>query len=266
MALAGPSVSILLGGVFMLLWLVTGRGNNATSIMWEWLWIMNIGLGIFNLAPAFPMDGGRVLRASLWGVTRNFNRATRIAVWVGRALAVSLIGLGLLVALRVGVFDAVDSVSGIWFVFIGWFLLQNANGSLRQVALLDELRGYRAGAVMVRDIPTAYPSTTVRGLLLGPLAGYGAGKDWLFVSDGSRFLGVISRLAVLRVPEERWDTMVAADLMTPAAALRPISPDDTLADVLQQIQEHDVHLFPVVTDGEVTGLVHEGIISRIMRR
>ena len=265
MALAGPAVSILLAGVFMLLWLVTGQGDNAASAMCGILWIINLSLGIFNLAPAFPMDGGRVLRASLWGITRNFTRATRIAVWVGRVLAVMLIGVGLLSVLRVGPFAQQDAFSGVWWIFIGWFLLQNANGSLRQAALLDELRGYRVGTVMVRDIPTVHPRTTARELLGGALAGYGTGKDWLFVSDGVRFLGVAPRLAVLRLPEEQWDTLVAADLMVPAAALRPLSPDQTLADLLQQMQEYDVHIFPVIDDGQVVGLVHEGNIARIAR-
>src|SRR5215218_7995134 len=100
MALAGPAVSILLGGVFMALWWFTGQGTNAVSTMWEWLWIMNLGLGIFNLIPAFPMDGGRVLRASLWAITRNFGRATRIAVWVARAFAGALVLGGVLWAVQ----------------------------------------------------------------------------------------------------------------------------------------------------------------------
>src|SRR5262245_11138657 len=94
MALAGPSVSILLGGVFLVLWLISGGDRSPIATMFYWLWITNVFLGIFNLAPAFPMDGGRVLRASLWGITHNFVRATRIAVAVGRGMAALLIGYG----------------------------------------------------------------------------------------------------------------------------------------------------------------------------
>lgn len=266
MALAGPAVSILLGGVFMGLWFFTGQGSNAASTMWEWLWIMNIGLGIFNLAPAFPMDGGRVLRASIWGVTRNYGRATRIAVWVGRALAWVLIGGGVLVLIGSTALPfRLEPLSGVWMAVIGFFILQNANGSLRQTRLLEELGRYKVGDVMVRDVPVVLVGTTVRELLNGPLAGYGQGRDWLFVSGGDHFAGVAPRAAVLRVPEDQWDTRVAADLMIPAATLHAVSPEATLADVLHQIQEHEIGVFPVVDNGEVIGLVHEGHIGRIIR-
>jgi Zn-dependent protease len=178
MALAGPAVSILLGGVFMGLWRVSGQGGNAASTMWEWLWIMNIALGIFNLAPAFPMDGGRVLRASIWGVTRNYGRATRIAVWVGRALSWTLIGAGLLVLLGANALPfRMEPLSGLWLAVIGFFILQNANASLRQMRLLEELDRYKVGDVMVREVPAVLVGTTVREMLNGPLAGYGPGRD-----------------------------------------------------------------------------------------
>ncbi|MGH2598147.1 MAG: site-2 protease family protein, partial [Dehalococcoidia bacterium] len=130
MALAGPAVSILLGGVFMVLWWFTGQGTNAASTMWGWLWISNIGLGIFNLVPAFPMDGGRVLRASIWGVTRNFSRATRIAVWIARLFAWTLMGVGVLAALESRFLpEEISPITGVQLLLIGFFLLQYAGTS-----------------------------------------------------------------------------------------------------------------------------------------
>ena len=265
MALAGPAVSILLGGVFMGLWWFMGQGSNATSMMWEWLWIMNIALGIFNMTPAFPMDGGRVLRASIWGVTRNFSRATRIAVWVGRGLALTLIGFGVLATLESRILPfQVGTVGGLQLALIGYFLLQYAGSSLRQTQQLDVLAGHTVRHVMLRDIAVVYLQTTARQMLDGPLAGYGPGRDWVFVSGGDHFAGVVPRGAVERVPEAHQDVRVAADLMIPAAALRPIGPDETLAEVLQRLQEHDVRVLPVVEHGEVIGLVHEGHVARIL--
>ncbi len=267
MALAGPAVSILLGGVFMGLWWFMGQGTTAASVMWEWLWLMNIGLGIFNMVPAFPMDGGRVLRASLWGATRSFSRATLIAVWVGRALAWTLIGFGVLSWLESRLLPfQVGRIAGVQMVLIGYFLLQYAGSSLRQTRMLDELARYRVRDVMVRDIPVAYLHTTVREVLGGPLAGYGPGRDWVFVSSGDRFAGVAPRAALERVPEAQQGTRTAADLMIPAAALEAIGPEETLAEALQRFQEHDVRLLPVVEHGEVIGLVHEGQIGRVLGR
>ena len=266
MALAGPAVSILLGGVFMVLWYYGGQGANAPSTMWEWLWIMNLGVGIFNMLPAFPMDGGRVLRASLWGVTHSLARATTVAIWVTRALAWTLIGFGALSALESPLLPfQIGFAGGVQFVLIGWFLLLYAGSSLRQARVLDTLAGHTVRDVMVREVPAVYLQTTAREMLSGPLAGYGPGRDWVFVSGGDRFAGIAPRAAVERVPEDRQDSVVAADLIIPAAMLRPIAPEATLADVLHQFQDHEVRVLPVVDDGEVIGLVHEGHIARALR-
>ncbi|MGH2585117.1 MAG: M50 family metallopeptidase [Dehalococcoidia bacterium] len=266
MALAGPAVSILLGGVFMVLWWFTGQGTNAASTMWGWLWISNIGLGIFNLVPAFPMDGGRVLRASIWGVTRNFSRATRIAVWIARLFAWTLMGVGVLAALESRFLpEEISPITGVQLLLIGFFLLQYAGTSLRQTLMLDELARHPVRDVMVQGIPAVYLQTTAREMLDGPLAGYGPGRDWAFVSGGDRFAGIVPRVAAERVPEDLQGTCVAADLMIPVAALQPIDPADTLADALQHFQEHEVHLLPVVDDGQVIGLIHDGHIARALR-
>jgi Zn-dependent protease len=266
MALAGPAVSILLGGVFMVLWYFGGQGTNAASTMWEWLWIMNLALGIFNMMPAFPMDGGRVLRASLWGLTRSLTRATTIAVWIGRAVAWTLIGFGALAAVESPLLPFQIGVSGgVQFILIGWFLLIYAGSSLRQTRMLDTLAGHRVGDVMVREVPAVYLQTTAREMLSGPLAGYGPGRDWVFVSGDDRFAGVAPRAAIERVPEERQHAVVAADLMIPAAMLHAIAPDATLADVMHDFQDHAIRVLPVVDNGEVVGLVHEGHIARALR-
>jgi Zn-dependent protease len=265
MALAGPAVSILLGGVFMALWWFGGQGTNATSTMWEWLWIMNLGLGIFNMMPAFPMDGGRVLRASLWGVTRSLTRATTIAVWVGRALAWALIAVGVLATFDSPLLpDEFSAITGVQFILIGWFLMLYAGAGLRQVRTLDALSRHRVGDAMVRGVPAVYLGATAREMLNGPLAGYGAGRDWVFVSGDGRFAGLAPRAAIERVPDAQQDLRVAADLMIPAARLHPIAPDATLADVLQHFQDDDLRVMPVVADGEVVGLVHEGTIARAL--
>jgi Zn-dependent protease len=266
MALAGPAVSILLGGLFMALWWFMGQGTNAASTMWEWLWIMNLALGIFNMMPAFPMDGGRVLRASVWGVTRNFTRATKIAVWVGRGLAWTLMAVGLLAAVNSSLLPVqLGPIAGIQFLLIGWFLMMYAGSSLRQTQLLDELGRHTVRSVMVQGIPAVYLQTTAREMLDGALAGYGPGRDWAFVSGGDHFVGVVPRSAVERVPEAQQSRWVAGDLMIPAATLRPIEPDATLADVLHCFNEHETRLLPVVDRGEVVGLVHEGHIARFLR-
>jgi Zn-dependent protease len=261
MALAGPAVSILLGGVFMVLWLVGGQGTTPASMMWEWLWIMNLGIGLFNLVPAFPMDGGRVLRAGLWRVTHNFRRATRIAVWVTRGFAATLIAAGILWAFETAWMPfQVGMVGGLQFLLIGWFLLTYAAGSLRQSELMDDLSHHSVRSVMLQDIPAVYGRMTVEDLLSGPLAGYGSARDWAFVSGDERFLGVVPRVVAAQVPEEERASRAATDVMVPAAMLQPVGPDDTLEDVFHHLQERNVQILPVVEEGQVIGLIHGGML------
>lgn len=267
MALAGPAVSILLGGVFMVLWLVSGQGTTAASMMWEWLWIMNLGLGIFNLVPAFPMDGGRVLRAGLWSVTRNFRRATRIAVWIARGFAGALIAAGVFWAFEAAWMPfQVGVVGGLQFMLIGWFLLTYAAGSLHQSELMEDLSQHSVRSVMLQGIPAVYDQTTVEDLLSGPMAGYGAGHDWAFVSGAERFLGVVARAVAAQVPEEERSRRPATDVMVPASLLQPVGPDDTLEDVFHHLQERNVQILPVVEGGQVIGLVHGGMLRPALAR
>lgn len=265
MALAGPFVSLLLGGTLILLWFVLGQVEGAVGTLLVELGILNISLGVFNLLPAFPLDGGRVLRASLWGLTHNMTRATRWAVWTARVIAWTLIGFGLLSASGADLLPVeLERFSGLWMAMIGFFLLQNATASLRQARMMEELGRYRIRDVMVKDIPSVLLGEPVRQLL-SALSGYGPSREWLLVSGSDHFAGVIPRATVTGVPEDAWDTRVAADLMIPAASLRPIKPEQTLADLFQAIQEHGARVMPVLDGGEVSGLVHDGIIGRVLR-
>ena len=266
MAIAGPVVSILVAGVFMTLWFLTGMGESRLSQVCGWLWLTNMAVGIFNMLPAFPMDGGRVLRSVLWGVLGSYRRATRWAALVGRGFAFLMIGSGLLVALRVpGVFDDISPFNGLQFVLIGLFINYAARQSDVQSGVLDFLSGYRAADVMLRDVPAALATLSVREALYGPLAGYGAGREWLLVSDGDRFVGVAPRTALQMLPEVRWDATRVSDLTIPADRLRAAGPGDPLNDVLERMESEQAPVFVVVEDGQVTGIVHRGLLTELMR-
>src|ERR1700683_4614649 len=126
-AIAGPLSSLFLGGCF---WLVTHyfHGNELVVASCTWLWEINVMLAVFNLIPGFPLDGGRVLRSIAWGITGDFNRATKIASYAGRFFAYVMIFVGVWIAFHGSL------VSGIWTAFIGWFLLSAARESVTQIA------------------------------------------------------------------------------------------------------------------------------------
>jgi Zn-dependent protease len=121
------------------------RGMTPLAAILNYLASVNLLLGVFNLVPAFPLDGGRVFRSILWGTTHRFDRATRIAALVGQGFGFLMIGLGL-VRMFFG-----DVAGGVWTIFIGWFLAQAAGAAQRDRPVDDSLQG--------RGTPTPAPAT-----------------------------------------------------------------------------------------------------------
>ncbi len=120
-ALAGPAVSLLLGGALYGITRTDAVPGAPTTVIW-WLAMINLLLGIFNMLPALPLDGGRTFRGIVWAITGNLRRATRIAMQLSRVLAFLVIAAGIVLAVSLG-----DTVGGIWLAFIGVFILQAAN-------------------------------------------------------------------------------------------------------------------------------------------
>jgi Zn-dependent protease len=267
MAAAGPAVSILLAGLFMVLWFVTGQGGNTFSKICALLWSMNFVVGIFNLVPAYPMDGGRLLRAGLWALLGSYRRATRWAALVARLMAAVLIGLGVLIMLRLpGGFDEYSPLFGVQLVFLGLFINIAARQGDAQSGLLDFLSGYHVADVMLSDVPVEPAYTTVREALAGPLAGYGPAREWLFVSDEGRFAGLAARVALQAVPDDQSLFTRVGQVLIPRERLRAVAPRETLSETLQRMEAEEAPVMMVVEDGEVSGLIHRGLIMNVMNR
>ena len=266
MAAAGPAVSILVAGVFMVLWFVSGEGESTFSKICAVLWINNIGVGLFNMIPAYPMDGGRVLRSALWGLTGNYRRATRWASLVGRGFALLMMGFGVLVLVQApGGFDF-NPINGMMFILLGLFIYYAAGQGDAQSGILELLGGVRAGDVMVRDVPVAVGGDTVHEALAGPLSGYGPGREWLMVSDDGRFAGLVPRTVLQSVPDSQWDRVQVRELVIPPGRLRATSPDEPLSEVLQRMDGERSPLFVVVENGNVAGVLHRGMIAAVLQR
>lgn len=143
MAIAGPLSSMVIAGIFTVIWLISRNSNEPVAALSSWLAYINGSLAVFNMIPGFPLDGGRVLRSILWGATRNYRRATRIATRIGQGVAYLMIIGGLVIAFKY------DWLSGIWLAFIGWFLNNAATASFSQVTLREGLGNFTAGDVML---------------------------------------------------------------------------------------------------------------------
>ena len=266
MAAAGPAVSILIAGVFMVLWWVTGQDSVVARISLV-LWQMNFVVGIFNLVPAFPMDGGRLLRAFLWGTTKNYRMATRLASLTGQGVSLLLIAFGALAL--VGFPSALEDVS--WLtagqcILVGLFINAGARQGDAQAALLDYLSRFTVGDAMVRGLPVVLSSTSVQDALSGVLTGYGPAREAVLVSDGERFAGVATRRQLLDLPDERAATATVGDVMLAAAKLRACEPATTLAELAQQLESEELEAMAVVEDGQVVGVAHRGMVLEALRR
>jgi Zn-dependent protease len=258
MAVVGPASSLLLAAVFFLLYVFVDFSRAPSiNVMWEWLWLMNLGVAVFNMAPGFPMDGGRVLRSIVWGLTGDFRRATLLASWCGRGMAYLLMFVGITSA--TGVLPWLSTESGVWFVLLGFFLEGAARQSWQQLKLLEFLREHKVADVMSTTQLAVPAGADLQSVVP---AGLDIRRLYFLVSDGQRVVGVLSGNELKAVPQARWQTVTAGEAMLPSDRVRVVSPDADTASVLQAMEGDDTRELPVVADGRLVGTVsREAIIG-----
>jgi Zn-dependent protease len=160
-AIVGPLTSLVIGAVTFVTGALIGSNAPLVAAVLGYLGVTNLLLGVFNLIPGFPLDGGRVLRAIIWAVTGSLRRATRAATLVGQVIAYLFILAG------VFLFFSGDFINGLWFGFIGWFLLQAAQAANSQVMLESVFKGVTVGQLMSLAPLTAPDNISVQQLVDG---------------------------------------------------------------------------------------------------
>jgi len=248
MAAAGPACSLVIGGLFALLWLFTQNAPQPVPVMAIWLAYVNGVLAVFNLVPGFPLDGGRVFRSLLWRLTGNYRRSTLIATQVGRGVGYLFILGGILVMVFLH-----DWFGGLWLAFIGWFLENAASASYRQTRRRLELGGITASQVMTSDIPTIPSNTTVNQLIQDNA--FTGGPKFFMVADEGELKGILTLPNVKSVSRGNWDTTQVKEIMTPVDELKAARPDQEAIGILEQMIENNINQMPVVREGRVIGLV-----------
>ena len=248
-AIAGPLTSILLGGVFWVIWFaLPARFEEVTAVAF-WLGWINLLLAGFNLLPGFPLDGGRVLRSILWWRSGNLRRATKWAANAGRGLGFLFIFGGVwLIFLGPGYW-----FNGLWLAFIGWFLGNAAAASYRQVVVQQILQGHAASEIMTKDCVMVSPDITVDKLVNDYILP--SGNRCLVVAEDSRVIGLITLWDIKAVSKEQWPSKRVGEAMTPFDKLKWVSPDEDLATVMNTLTQHDINQLPVVKDGNIVGMI-----------
>ena len=245
-ALAGPLVSLVLGLLFSGVAMVAGLPQSVDGVA-AWLGYINLVLLAFNLLPAFPLDGGRVLRALLWSRSGDLARATGSAAAVGRALAFGLVGLALVLFVAGSVF------AGVWLAFVGWFLLQAAGAETQQVTVEERLAGRTVADLMRRD-PVVVPPELPLGRFVDEVVWSQRYTTYPVVEDGAP-VGLLPFRAVAEAPRGEWDATRVRDRMLPLEQVPALTPSDPLAEALQRLAASDVRRALVVEDGRLVGLL-----------
>ena len=254
-AVAGPLVSLVLGGGMLALALVPGLPEPIDAVC-AWLGFTNLALLVFNLIPALPLDGGRMLRSALWQRSGDLRRATRQAAGAGRILALCLIGLGLATAVLQ------SSTGGIWLAFIGWFVLQAATAEGRYVEA-SALRALRVRDMMVSEPVTTGPERTLAGFAdeTLPRARHTA---YPVVEDG-RALGLFPIRCLAEIPRDQWHTRRVADCMLSGDAVPTLAADDELPAALAALEGSDLRSALVLEGERLVGLLSVADVARALR-
>jgi CBS domain-containing protein len=244
-AAAGPLVSLMLA--LGLNWFGSLVCNAAWVAPVLYLGRINLLLAGFNLLPGFPLDGGRLLRALLWAFGCDVARATQIAAQVGLVIA-SLFILG-------GFFQMFNgqSFTGLWIVFVGWFLYSAAVRSWQQGALRGRLQGLRAAQIMNRNYALVEPDLSLEQLMSDQRLN--GGKRSFMVADATGFAGMLTLPRIRALPRQAWPVTSVGQAMTAAASLQGVSPSADLAGVFDHMVSEEINQVPVVEQGRLVGLV-----------
>jgi CBS domain-containing protein len=260
MAIAGPVVSLVIGALAYLILRFAGAGLSPEiqGVLLA-LAYYNVALGVFNLIPGFPLDGGRIFRSIVWAITHNFREATSIATAVGHFFGYLFIFVGLVLAFLGG-----DFLGGIWLVFIGWWLNSAAEVSQQQVQLESQLRGVQVSRVM-RARPIEVPADTTLADFIEHYVLAQNVRAAPVVGPEDRLVGLVTLGEARSVPRDRWGTTTVSQVMLPAERLTIANPDEPLIQAVRDLGKDDINQLPVVDHGTLVGVLTRSDVIRYLQ-
>jgi Zn-dependent protease/predicted transcriptional regulator len=255
MAAAGPVVSLALATLFYLTAQAAFLGGAVRAVS-RYLAFINVAVALFNLVPAFPLDGGRLLRGFLWGRIGRV-KATRAAATAGTLFAYFLILSGVFNLLRGA------GVAGVWHILIGWFLKDAAINAYRQVRLDEALEGVTVGDAMMRDVVTVPGEITVADAARDYFmrTGYGAYP----VVRGASVVGLILLRDILKMPPEERDNTSVQGAMIPLRDDLVASPGDPVLEALSRLAGSALGRLLVMEDGRLVGVLSARAVLRQLK-
>ncbi|BAY84488.1 peptidase M50 [Calothrix parasitica NIES-267] len=258
----GPLTSLGLAGLFGLIsYIGQGAGWSVviTGVAAYLAWI-NIILAAFNLLPGFPLDGGRLFRATLWKFTNNLKKATRIASIGGRLLGFGLITWGFL-----QLFSPVsDFIGGLWLIVIGWFLNNAAESSYQDLVIRSMLEGLR-----VREVATLNPETVPASLTLQELMdGYFFNRSYQSfpVMENDRPIGLVTLNQVKQIPRDEWNRRTVKNIMLPVGMGITVHLGDKMTQVVEKMRNARTQRLLVTDNGNLQGIISATDLANSLQR
>jgi Zn-dependent protease/predicted transcriptional regulator len=259
-AIVGPLVSFALAVIFGAAAVVAhlaGGGGRPLGAVVLYLAIINAAVGVFNLLPGYPLDGGRVLRAGLWAQGRNLLTATRRASVGGSVIGFGLIALGV-VSILGGNF-----VGGAWFIVIGWFLRNVSDASYRQLLYRSTLGGTKVGQMVNREYVAVPPDTRLDTVVLDCMLA--RGQRMVAIVAGQELLGLITLHDLRNVQRDAWQTTSVFKVMTPRERLFQVDARQDVTEALEIMAREGVHQLPVTEGGLFIGFITRADVLRTMQ-
>ncbi|MBS3752304.1 MAG: site-2 protease family protein [Anaerolineales bacterium] len=276
--IVGPATSIILGIFFIA---VSGVGfqeldlqvENASDIISQlkplptlllWLGPINLLLGVFNMIPGFPLDGGRVLRSILWSITEDLRKATRWASWVGQTIAWLMImgGISMVFGAKIPFFGS-GLIDGLWLSFIGWFLNSAAVQSYQEIVVQDILEGVKVEDMMRVDPPTVNGKLSVSELVDKHIM---QKDDHAFpVLEENHLVGLVTLEDVRGVNKENWEDVLVNEIMTPRDELVTVTKDEDASDAFTKLSRKSVRQLPVCEGDEIVGFLRREEIVKWLK-
>jgi Zn-dependent protease/CBS domain-containing protein len=253
---AGPAVSFALAFLFWELRPLVA-GFTPLLALAKYMALINLMLGLFNLVPGFPLDGGRVFQAIVWAFTRSYQRATLVAATTGRFFGYAFIFLGVWQALGGNV------MNGLWIAFIGWFIESAAGAQLQQQVLKGVLVGHKVSEIMVRDFDSVSGGVTLQDLVDNHVLAHG--RRSFIVNAGNGASGLLTLSDIKRVPRSAWETTRAEQVMIPSEKLVSIDADAEAWNAMEKMGRDGVNQLPVLKDHTVVGLLTRQDLLHFLR-
>jgi Zn-dependent protease len=262
MGIIGPITSFVIGVALLGIAAVAGwtwRSEPATPgvAILVWLGYINILLAAFNMIPGFPLDGGRVLRAIIWGITKSADRSTRIAARIGQLVGIGFIVYGILQ------FFHQETFGGLWLAFIGWFLMNAASASYLQITATHALEGVNVGQVMSQDCQPVEGHISLQDFVDHFLLR--TGRRCFIVADNTRPLGLITPAEVREVPRDDWGVTSVQAAMKPLEKIHSVTPETPVMSALEIMAREDINQLPVISDGHLAGILSRAHVLELLR-